>query len=845
VTRKLISSVTILCGVVVLACVAQAQPPAGSVVAWGYNDAGQCNVPSPNSGFVAIAAGQSHSLGLKSDGSIVAWGSNDEGQRNLPSPNTGFVAITAGGAHNMGLKADGSIVAWGYNAYGQCNVPYPNSEFIAIAAGGVHSLGLKSDGSIVAWGYNHYGQCNVPAPNSDFVAIAAGTYHSLGLKANGSVAAWGEDLGDCCHVPSPNADFVAIAAGYATSLGLKSNGSITGWGNVGPPSFNSGFVALTGGSYHSLGLKADGSIVAWGSNDQGECNMALPNKGFVAIEAGSRHSLAISILDSDGDGIVDQLDNCPNVYNLDQANRDGDQLGDACDNCPTMTNPGQEDLDKDGVGDVCDPDLDGDGIFNQVDNCPTVYNPDQADSDGNGTGDSCDPIQAAVDAAGAGDTILLASGIYKGPGNRGVAINKSLTIRGVGGPERCIIDCGQSNRAFTIQTNDPNEKLEIVLEGLTLTNGWSPLEGGAILLNGKGSAKLINCVIFNNRVEQNDHPAYGGGICCRGQWDVFMDRCRLEGNRAIGAKGVGDWFSESPGYDAEGGGLYGDIGRFTFVNCEFVGNVCLGGEAGFCWCDEDCSDCRGSAGGGFAFGGAFAAASVDMRDCLILGNYAMGGFYRWNTGYATILSIGKGTLSNCTMWGNRAEGYWDTSCSMIEGGSNLTISNSILQDNKFSGGPIQLSNCWIGGTPNFADPGSWVTQGTTLSEEDIFVPGDYHLKSKAGRWDAAAGAWVKDAVTSPCIDAGDPADMGWMNELWPNGRRIDIGAYGGTAEASLSGHAIGTAADLNFDDRVDIGDFAILARGWMKDEPLLATDLTRDGRVGIEDLAAIAEEWMK
>ena len=40
----------------------------------GYNNYGQCNVPSPNTGFVAVAAGGYHSLGLKEDGSIVAWG---------------------------------------------------------------------------------------------------------------------------------------------------------------------------------------------------------------------------------------------------------------------------------------------------------------------------------------------------------------------------------------------------------------------------------------------------------------------------------------------------------------------------------------------------------------------------------------------------------------------------------------------------------------------------------------------------------------------------------------------------------------------------------------------------
>ena len=53
---------------------------------------------------MAIAAGSGHSLGLKSDGSIVAWGENDYGQCNIPSENCGFVAIATGGHHSLGLK---------------------------------------------------------------------------------------------------------------------------------------------------------------------------------------------------------------------------------------------------------------------------------------------------------------------------------------------------------------------------------------------------------------------------------------------------------------------------------------------------------------------------------------------------------------------------------------------------------------------------------------------------------------------------------------------------------------------------------------------------------------------
>ena len=87
----------------------------GPIVGWGANYYGQSSVPSPNTGFVAVAAGFEHSLGLKSDGSIVGWGDNDFGQSSVPSPNTGFVAVAAGWYHSLGLKPDGSIVAWGGN----------------------------------------------------------------------------------------------------------------------------------------------------------------------------------------------------------------------------------------------------------------------------------------------------------------------------------------------------------------------------------------------------------------------------------------------------------------------------------------------------------------------------------------------------------------------------------------------------------------------------------------------------------------------------------------------------------------------------------------------------------
>jgi hypothetical protein len=85
--------------------------------------------------------------------------------------------------------------------------------------------------------------------------------------------------------------------------------------------------------------------------------------------------------DSDGDGLTDDVDNCPYDYNPDQADIDADGIGDICDPCP-------EDPTNTCV--PC-PDTDADGICDEEDNCPFIANPDQTDLDLDRLGDPCDP----------------------------------------------------------------------------------------------------------------------------------------------------------------------------------------------------------------------------------------------------------------------------------------------------------------------------------------------------------------------------------------------------------------------------------------------------------------------
>ncbi|MHC4117316.1 MAG: C10 family peptidase [Planctomycetota bacterium] len=83
--------------------------------------------------------------------------------------------------------------------------------------------------------------------------------------------------------------------------------------------------------------------------------------------------------------------------------------------------------------------------------------------------------------------------------------------------------------------------------------------------------------------------------------------------------------------------------------------------------------------------------------------------------------------------------------------------------------------------------GGWQGEGN-IDVDPLFADAenrDYHLKSETGRWDPASESWTTDDVTSPCIDAGDPAET-VADEPAANGDRINMGAYGGTTQASKS-----------------------------------------------------------
>src|SRR3954447_10282124 len=179
--RRAAAVVLLLCALVGVApagAAVAATAGAGTVVGWGSNSSRQASPPAGLTGVTAIAAGDSHSLALKSDGTVVAWGDYDSEYKNPPAGLTGVTAIAAGGYHSLALKSDGTVVAWGLNGWGQTDVPAGLSGVVAIAAGADHSLALQ--GPRYAWAGFSSPVANPPAVNPVTAGRAIPVTFSLG-----------------------------------------------------------------------------------------------------------------------------------------------------------------------------------------------------------------------------------------------------------------------------------------------------------------------------------------------------------------------------------------------------------------------------------------------------------------------------------------------------------------------------------------------------------------------------------------------------------------------------------------------------------------------------------------
>jgi hypothetical protein len=222
------------------------------------------------------------------------------------------------------------------------------------------------------------------------------------------------------------------------------------------------------------------------------------------------------------------------------------------------------------------------------------------------------------------------------------------------------------------------------------------------------------------------------------------------------------------------------------------------------------------------------------------------------------------TIINNTLVGNTASpSYGGGVCCLTS--SVILIENNIIASNGSAYGiyvlqtpPVtRYNNVWGNGAGNYSSViGDQTGINGNISVDPCFVDPqgeDYHLKSNGWRWDIQDNQWVHDEVTSRCIDAGNPG-YALANELLtvpddPNGQfsenvRINMGAYGGTQEASLPPHNWAVLADMTNDGVIDFEDLVVFAQLWLYTGINNPADFDRNETIDFADFAALANDWL-
>jgi len=389
-------------------------------------------------------------------------------------------------------------------------------------------------------------------------------------------------------------------------------------------------------------------------------------------------------------------------------------------------------------------------------------------------------IQDAIDAAAAGDFIVVSNGTYNSGGravygiatNR-VTVDKALTLQSLNGPGATTI------AGFTVFASDYEIRCVYLTNGATLA-GFT-LSGGASRHSGdvfeEQSGGGVWCednsvVVSNCIVSGNNSGTYGGGAF-RG---TFVNCFFTNNSGGFGGAACSNVLvnctlikniANQQNFNS-GGGAFG----CTLSNCVIVGNTCNGGRGGggaylstLTGCVVSNNVAVSGNGGGVCFGiannslissnragtGGGACSNV-LINCLLKNNLSAG-----NGGGAY-----NSTLLDSTVVSNAASFL----PANVAGGGVFggTESNCIVYFNSCSGGGgTNFDSC----TMSFCDTTPLPDGSGNITNEPNFVNlagGDFHLQPE-----------------SPCIDAGDNGSVQGDTDLDGRARiigsTVDMGAY--------------------------------------------------------------------
>ena len=353
----------------------------------------------------------------------------------------------------------------------------------------------------------------------------------------------------------------------------------------------------------------------------------------------------------------------------------------------------------------------------------------------------------------------------------------------VNNPEDLLNEPTRAENSYFIIIADSTNSTA-VLDGFTITGAGSK-DYGVAMINYKSSTKVTNCKFTGNL-------GWSGAAMFNLEASPTLYNC-------VFSRNASDW---------RGAGIENSDSNTILINCRFINN----------WTD-------------FGGGGMYNwNCNPVLSNCTFVGNSArIFGGGMWNNSY------GNPTLTNCTFTDNSA---WEGGGIFNEINSISVLSNCILWGNingEIEGGAIVLYSDVQGG---------WVGLGNIDTDPCFVDPnnGDYHLKSQAGRWDPNSEMWIKDDVTSPGIDAANPG-CPEANEPVPNGNRRNMGAYGGTAEASKSPAYWRSIADTTNDWIVDSNDLKVFADYWLQMGECIPSDFDRSQSVDFDDFAILGGQW--
>ena len=531
--------------------------------------------------------------------------------------------------------------------------------------------------------------------------------------------------------------------------------------------------------------------------------------------------------DCNGNGVADDCD----IASGTSLDCNEDWIPDEC----------QDDCNGNGVADDCDlfADTSDDFNYNSIpDECEenrTIHVDDDAPGDpGPGVPYPSDPfedgspehpfdaIQEAVDGAISGDVILVADGVYVGTGNKNITFyGRQLTVRGAGGPYRCIIDCEDHGRGFLLGRQAGEQTL---VEGFTITNGAASIAGGIYCQ--RSSAVVRNCILVGNNSWHTGHS--GSGIALS-ESDSKIENCLIVGNVGYAGTGIDVYAGDDP----------------RIVNCTVANNFA-------------------EKGGGIV---ASYAANLHVVNTIVWGNEAEIGpqmrlFYQGTTLTVSYSDVQGGPTGVVTdgeaqlIWGagnldfeprfrtERGDRFWGGAWT-ADAVHDPELHTTVLYDDQAHWRDDELAGMFLQPSLETLIQGLIVTNTATT----ITVWGDYDTLGTPGVEYRIHDYHIVNC--SPCIDAGDngalPPTLGADLDQRP--RRIDdpitpdsgagapplvdIGAYEFPADCP---------GDLTSDRIVDLKDLLLLLQNYAVSD---GGDLNCDGVTNLNDLAEMLGAYGK